>query len=207
AAGVISFHSTQILTSGEGGAVVTSDRKLWRLVHSLQNGGRDMQAKTEAFARCGHNNRFPEISALLGLAQYRSLRQLVAARNETASYYRHRLQEEAPGVAMQVYPDNVEHSYWKFLISLPKGVSRDQVKLFLRRRGVPASLCCYPALHREPVLADAGEPEAANCPVADDLGERTLCLPTDPRISPSQRQKVVDVLLEALRETGAPLAS
>jgi len=206
-AGVISFHSTKVLTTGEGGAVVTSNRQLARLVRSLQNGGRDMEAKTEAYVRCGHDNRFPEISALLGLAQYRSLRQLVAARNETAAYYRHRLQEEAPEVAMQVAPDYVEHSYWKFLVSLPQGVSRDQVKLFMRRRGVPASLCCYPALHRQPVLADVSDPEGANCPVADDLAERTLCLPIDPRISQSQRQTVIDVLLEALHQTASQTAS
>jgi dTDP-4-amino-4,6-dideoxygalactose transaminase len=206
-AGVFSFHSTKVLTTGEGGAAVTSDRRLSRALRSLQNSGQDMEARTESYARCARTNRFPEISALMGLAQYRSLPQLVAARNATADYYRARLTEEAPGVAMQVHPGNIEHSYWKFLVAVPKGVARDQVKLFLQRHGIPASLCCYPPLHRQSLFGDLCVAEAAHCPVADDILERTLGLPTDPRISASQRQKVVDVFLEALQQDEAQRAS
>lgn len=207
AAGVYSFQSSRILTTGEGGAVVTNDRALSRIVHSLQNRGRDMDAKTEAYVRTGHNNRFPEISALLGLAQYRSLPRLVAKRNETAAYYRARLQKEAPAVGVQAHPQGTEHSYGRFLINLPRGVARDQVKLFLQRRGVPVTVCYAPPLHRQPVFADLGGREAANCPVADDVLERSLCLPVDPRINEAQRKKVIDVLLEALKQQGAQAAS
>jgi dTDP-4-amino-4,6-dideoxygalactose transaminase len=165
-----------------------------------------MDAKTEAYARTGHNNRFPEVSALLGLAQYRSLPQLVAKRNETAAYYRARLQEEAPEVGLQAHPANIEHSYNKFIINLPQGVSRHEVKLFLHRRGIPVSLCFAP-LHRQPLFSDLGDPEAAKCPVADDVLERSLCLPIDPRINEVQRKKVIDVLLEALKYEGVQPAS
>jgi dTDP-4-amino-4,6-dideoxygalactose transaminase len=206
AAGVYSFQSARVLTTGEGGAVVTNNRALSRIVRSLQNRGRDMDAKTEAYARNGHNNRFPEVSALLGLAQYRSLPQLVAKRNETAAYYRARLREEAPAVGLQAHPANIEHSYNKFIINLPQGVSRHEVKLFLHRRGVPVSLCFAP-LHRQPLFSDLGDPEAAKCPVADDVLERSLCLPIDPRISEAQRKKVIDVLLEALKHEGVQPAS
>ncbi len=207
AAGVFSFQSNRILTTGEGGAVVTNNRALSRTVHSLQNRGRDMDAKTEAYVRTGHNNRFPEVSALLGLAQYRSLPQLVAKRNETAAYYRARLQEEAPEVGVQAHPAGTEHSYGRFIINLPQGAARDQVKLFLQRRGIPVTMCYAPPLHRQPVFAELGAPEAANCPVADDVLERSLCLPVDPRINETQRKKVIDVLLEALRQEGTQAAS
>jgi perosamine synthetase len=207
AVGIYSFQSTRILTTGEGGAVVTNNRALSRIVCSLQNRGRDMDAKTEAYVRNGHNNRFPEISALLGLAQYRSLPQLVAQRNETAAYCRARLQDEAPEVGLQMHPANIEHAYARFIINLPQGVARDQVKLFLHRRGVPVSVCYAPPLHRQPVFSDLGGPEAAKCPVADDVLERSLCLPIDPRISAAQRKRVIDVLLEALQQEGVRPAS
>jgi dTDP-4-amino-4,6-dideoxygalactose transaminase len=166
-----------------------------------------MDAKTESYVRNGHNNRFPEISALLGLAQYRSLPQLVAKRNETAAYYRARLQEEAPEVSVQSHPGNIDHSYARFIINLPQGVARDQVRVFLQRRGVPASKCFAPPLHRQPVFAGLGQPEDAKCPIADDVLERSLCLPVDPRITEEQRKKVIDVLIEALKQEGAQAAS
>jgi dTDP-4-amino-4,6-dideoxygalactose transaminase len=206
-AGVYSFQSTRIVTTGEGGAVVTNDRALSRIVHSLQNRGRDMDAKTESYVRNGHNNRFPEVSALLGLAQYRSLPQLIAKRNETAAYYRARLREEAPEVELQSHPENIEHSFARFIINLPQGVAREQIKVFLQRRGIPVSKCYAPPLHRQPVFADLGQPEDAKCPVADDVLERSLCLPIDPRINETQRKKVIDVLVEALKQEGTQAAS
>jgi len=209
-AGVFSFHSTRVWADGEGGAVVTNERQLSCVVRSLQDRGRGIEAKTGSHARNGHNgpnSHFPEISALLGLAQYRSLPQLLAARGETAAYYRARLQEEAPTVGMQAHPQNTEHSYCTFILNLPRGVSREQVWLFLQRRGVPASLCYAPTPHREPARADLGDPAAANCPVADDVLKRSLCLPTDPPICDSQRKNVIDVFLEALKQAGEQPAS
>jgi dTDP-4-amino-4,6-dideoxygalactose transaminase len=47
-------------------------------------------------------------------------------------------------------------------------------------------------------LASGTEPN--DCPVAADVAARSLCLPTDPRLSGSQRKKIIDVFLEALQQ-------
>jgi perosamine synthetase len=202
-AGVFRFHSTRVLTAGEGGAVVTNEERLATGLRALQGNGRGGEAVDESQACDGHSNRLPEISALFGLAHYRSLSQLVAARNETAAYYRARLCQEAPEVGLQAHPQHIEHSYWKFLLNLPRGISRDQVRLFLQRHGVPADVC-YARPQGEPAIADFGAAGGADCPSAADMLARSLCLPTDPRISQSQRANVVDVFLEALKQCVEP---
>jgi perosamine synthetase len=206
-AGVFRFHSTRVLTAGEGGAVVTNEQRLAAALREQQ--GRPADAARETAADAGHSNRFPEISALFGLAHYRSLPRLMAARNQTAAYYRARLCREAPQVGLQAHPQHIEHSYWKFLLNLPRGVSRDQVRLFLQRHGVPAGVCCEPPLHHEPTAHHEPAPAdwgaaAATCPAAADVLARSLCLPTDPRMSESQRARVIDVFLEALKQSADP---
>ncbi len=210
-AGVFGFHSTRLLTAGEGGAVVTNDARLAAALRTLQTispADRHTDSGTAADVRAtagiGHAIRIPEISALFGLAQYRSVPQLMAACNQTAAYYRARLCQEAPEVGLQAHPPHIEHAYRTFLLDLPRGVSRDQVRLFLQRHGIPANGCYALPMQSEPVTAELGAMDGSGCPAGGDVLARSLCLPTDPRMTQDQRRKVIDVFLEALKRAVEP---
>src|SRR6185503_18465389 len=70
-AGCFSFYPTKIMTTGEGGMLVTEREDIARVARSLQNRGRDMTNPEESYVVPGRNNRFTEIAAAMGLSQLR----------------------------------------------------------------------------------------------------------------------------------------
>ncbi len=202
-AGCFSYYSTKILTCGEGGALTTNDRNIAQTARSLQNRGRDMEASEELYIRAGRNNRVPEISALLGCVQHGHLAEFVRRRNEIAAYYRRRLQVDAPELEVQAHPPDVVHSYWKFLVNLPRTTSRQELQRFLASRGVAIHWSYWPPVHLMPVLRSLYGYAPGECPVAEDVLARNICLPIDPRLTEAQMKLVMDSFVEAV---GRPLA-
>ena len=75
--GCFSFYASKVLTTGEGGAIVTNDDNLYEKLLMIRNHGMVNGYDTEIF---GLNLRLPEVSAAIGIAQMRKTRQ--DARNE-----------------------------------------------------------------------------------------------------------------------------
>ncbi len=205
-AGCFSYHPTKILTTGEGGAVVTNDERIAAVARSLQNRGREMDSPVELYDRVGRNNRFPEISALLGVVQYRNLDKFVRLRNLVADYYRHRLAAEASEVEIQAHPAGVVHSYWKFLLNLPPGASRERMQERMKKRGVPVHWSYFPPLHLQPVFRRLFDYSPGQCPVAEDVLARNLCLPIHPRMGRRHAEVVIDCFLEAFHADRSQVA-
>jgi dTDP-4-amino-4,6-dideoxygalactose transaminase len=197
-AGCFSFYPTKVVTTGEGGAVTTNDERIAAVVRSLHHRGRDLEAPVELYIRAGRNNRFPEISALLGVTQLRRLDEFVALRNEAAAHYRRRLAAEAPEATVQAHPPGTRHAYWKFLVNLPPGVSRERLKTRMQERGVGLGWSYWPPLHLQPVFRRLYGAAPGLCPAAEELLARTVCLPIHPRFSEEQRERVIESFLEAL---------
>ncbi len=199
-AGCFSYYPTKVLTSGEGGALTTDDPRIAEVARSLQNRGRDMSAPTELYIRAGHNYRFPEISALLGCVQHTHLAEFLRLRDGIARYYRARLREAAPSLEVQVHPTGVVHSYWKFLVNLPRHMSRERIQSFMALRGAAIHWSYWPPVHLMPVMRELFGYSPGECPVAEDVLSRNISLPIDPRLDQRQMEHVIDTLLEAVRE-------
>jgi len=86
----ISFHARKILTTGEGGAVVTDDFDLAEKVRLLRNHGRESGNDSE-FLMPGFNNRMTEFQAALGVSQMKRFGTVLKDRIRAASYYNEKL--------------------------------------------------------------------------------------------------------------------
>src|SRR6185503_19838657 len=86
-AGCFSFYPTNIMTTGEGGMLVTNREDIAKSARSLQNRGRDMNNPLESYVRPGRNNRFTEIAAAMGLSQLRCLPGFLSTRRRVAAIY------------------------------------------------------------------------------------------------------------------------
>ena len=67
-----SFYPTKIMTTGEGGMIVTNDEGLYQQANSYRHRGRDMAAPEECYRYLGTNNRMTEIQAILGLVFFQA---------------------------------------------------------------------------------------------------------------------------------------
>jgi len=189
-----SFYGNKIITSGEGGMVVTDSEGLGRYAAQLRGQGMDLKQRYW-FPIIGYNYRMSNLTAAVGLAQLECIDWHLTRRREIASWYRDIL-HDVPGIGCQAAKDGRENVDWLFTITLdePIGVSRDHVIAGLFERGVETRPVFYP-MHVLPPYREIGH-EDGLFPVADRVARSGLSLPTWAGL---QREDVVYVC-DALRE-------
>ena len=85
--GCFSFYPTKIITSGEGGMLITNNRKIYNIARSYQNRGRNINKIEEEYIFPGRNVRMPEFSALIGKIQLKNLEKFLKFRRLNVNYY------------------------------------------------------------------------------------------------------------------------
>lgn len=191
-AGAYSFFATKVMTTAEGGMIVTDDDTLAEEARLMRNHGKP-EAWVSWHIREGSNWRMSEINAIIGLAQLRRLDEFIAWREGIAGFYLRELRSMPELTA--VLPQD-RSSWYKFIVLLPPGVERVALKRRMRERGVALSGEVYETpLHRQPIFAGAADGEFR---VADDVCQRHICLPLYHGMGTDEAKFVVDTLRESL---------
>ncbi|MFD8711187.1 DegT/DnrJ/EryC1/StrS family aminotransferase [Streptomyces anulatus] len=194
-AGAFSFFATKVMTTGEGGMVVTGDGRLADEIRLLRNLGKP-EVWVSTHTRPGWNARLPEFAAVLGRAQLRRLPGVLKARRAVAVGYADALRGLPVGDFL--LPD---HSYsgYKAMLMLPPGTDRDALKERLRERSVQAAGEVYAMpLHHQPVLA--GRHAGLRLPGAERACAGQLCLPIYPGLDDERQAHVVRAVRDSLTE-------
>ena len=173
--GAFSFYGNKILSTGEGGMVVTDDGELADRVRILKGQGQDPQRRYW-FPVLGHNYRMTNIAAAIGLAQVEQADWHLARRREIASWYREEL-AGAPGLDLSPQADWAGSASWMFsaVLDEERYGSRDDVIAALAAAGIETRPFFYP-LHTLPIYA--ADHTGPSLPVAEDLGRRGINLPS-----------------------------
>jgi dTDP-4-amino-4,6-dideoxygalactose transaminase len=200
-----SFHPRKLLTTGEGGMLVTPDEELAARLRRLREHGMDVSAAQrhsscqpviEHYLEVGFNYRMTDIQAAIGLVQLAKLPDLIARRRAQAERYQSLL-ADIPGLATIQDPHHGTTNYQSFWVLLPDDfpVSRDELLGMLADAGVSARRGIM-AAHLEP--AYAGWAKQA-LPVTERLSSMTLILPLFHEMSASEQDLVVSVIRAAAR--------
>jgi dTDP-4-amino-4,6-dideoxygalactose transaminase len=203
-----SFHPRKLLTTGEGGMVVTPDGELAGRLRRLREHGMDVSAAQrhasrqpviEHYLETGYNYRMTDIQAAVGLVQLRKLPALVARRRELAARYQ-RLLAEIPGLRTVTDPACGRTNFQSFWILLPEGtpVSRDELLRLLAARGISARRGVM-AAHCEPAYAHDGP---WTLPVTEAITADSLILPLFHDLSLAEQDMVIDVVTSSLTAAG-----
>jgi len=174
-AAAFSFYANKIITTGEGGMVVTNDDALAEKIRLLRGQGMDPHRRYW-HPVIGYNYRMMNLAAAIGLAQLEKIDEQLAARLNIARAYKERLRL-LPGVLPQTEQPWAQHVYWMFSIVLDPDLwpGRDQVIEKLAAQGVETRPVFYPAHTFPPYLKPAA---AGAFPVAENLSAHGLSLPT-----------------------------
>lgn len=137
-----SFHPRKLLTTGEGGAILTNNDKLseW-LTIKLAAGASGIRGRGLDFIDYGYNYRLSEIQALMGWMQLLKLDEIVAERNVTADVYAAEL--EPLGFTRQQIDSNVCHNVQSLIFTMPEGLSRDALIDHLASKNIESTLGTY----------------------------------------------------------------
>jgi len=137
-----SFHPRKLLTTGEGGAVLTNDDVYakWFEVKS-NHGASGMRGKVFDFIDFGYNYRMSEIQALMGWKQIAKLDGITQRRNAIADEYSHYL--EPLGMNRQQIADGVYHNIQSLIFTVPETVNRDDLIDHLAKYNIESTLGTY----------------------------------------------------------------
>ena len=173
-ASTFSFFGNKIITTGDGGMIVTNDERLAEHMRILKGQGQDPNRRYW-FVEIGYNYRMTNIEAAIGLAQLEQIEKHIAERRKVAAWYMEELKGMEDVLSIQKVTDGAESVWWMFSVLLNDNakISRDKLMDKLREDGIETRPLFYP-MHQMPVYED---PEA-RCPVCEKVSARGLNLPT-----------------------------
>jgi perosamine synthetase len=179
--GCLSFHPRKIVTTGEGGAVTTSEEELANGIRRLRHHGIEAEGAFEIRAP-GLNYRLSDILCAVGIPQVRRLDELLEARRGVAEGYEVRL---AGVVRTPSAEPGDTHGWQAYVVRLDR---RDEALATLRAEGIEAQIGTY-ALHLLAAYRDRGE-----FPGARDAYEHALALPFHSRLGDDELDRVAAIV-------------
>ena len=183
--GCLSFHPRKVVTTGEGGAVTTSDADLADVVRSLRHHGIVAHGGFD-IVRPSTNYRLSDLQCAIGITQLARLQELLAGRRRIAEAYEERL---AAFVETPSADEGDEHGWQAYVVQVER---RDEVLAGLREQGIEAQIGTY-AVQRLNAFRDQGP-----FPNADACFQRALALPLHGRMTGGDVDRVCGALEKLL---------
>lgn len=172
---VFSFYATKMLTTGEGGMVVSRDLKLMKIVRDRLS--YDHRPAYEV----RYNYKMTDLQAALGEVQISKLDRFIARRKSIAAVYRQALEPlTGRGAVLPVVPKEKTSSFYRFVVKVPdaqKAIRR------LKARGVNAERPLFEPLH--------SYSRQKGFPVSDRLMKECISLPLYPSLTDAQAKVVI----------------
>jgi perosamine synthetase len=186
---VFSFYPNKLVTTGEGGMVLTDSDEIAARCRSL----RDLcfqPARRFVHEEMGYNYRMSNMQAALGVAQLESLERHLEIRRTIGRRYTELLRD-CPGITLPLERTaHAENGYWVYGLVLDDALPFDAAGLsgLLAERGIGTRPFFYP-MHRQPVFLNAGLFAGVTCPVADRLAGRGLYVPSGTGLKANQLER------------------
>ena len=191
-----SFYANKIVTTGEGGMVLTDDAALAERLRS----GRNLAFLPErrfVHEELGHNYRLTNLQAAVGVAQVAAIDEHLRRKREMAARYDERLRDLP--LQLPVERPWAKNVYWMYGVVLrdDAGIERDELARRLRERGVETRPF-FVGMHEQPALLRLGLFAGERHPVTERISRQGLYLPSGLTLTAEQQDAVCAALAEAL---------
>ncbi len=198
--GTFSFYGNKIITTGEGGMVVTNDGALAERIRQLKDHAMDPGRRYYHF-EAGYNFRMTNPQAALGCAQFERIEEFLAKRRSLLEWYREEL-EGIDGIRLNPKMEWAEPVNWIVCVELAESRSaeaRDAILAALADRGIDTRPF-FVALGEMPPYRGARKVGARTegTPVADRLSRTAFNLPTSTTLGREDVARIGEALREVL---------
>jgi perosamine synthetase len=194
---IFSFYANKLITTGEGGMVLTDDPLLAERLRSLRNlcfqDGRRFYHE-----QLGYNFRLTNLQAALGLAQLERFEQIVARKRWMGTEYTQRLQDVL-GLQLPIEEPWAKSVYWMYgvVLSEETGMQAAEFASQLAKRGVQTRPF-FLGMHEQPVLRRLGLFASESYPVAERIARQGLYLPSGLALTEEHLARTVQSVREVL---------
>lgn len=173
-----SFYANKIVTTGEGGMLVTNNKRLAEQAAILKDMAFDPK-KRFLHLETGFNYRMTNIQAAIGLAQMKKINDFINMRRRNALLY-NQLLKDIPGITLPAERLYVKNVYWMYgiLVSKKFGMTKDKLRNHLKQKGIDTRNFFIP-VHQQPFFKKLGIiSKKDKFPVADEISPKGFYLPS-----------------------------
>jgi UDP-4-amino-4,6-dideoxy-N-acetyl-beta-L-altrosamine transaminase len=203
---VLSFHPVKLITTGEGGAVLTDDRQLADRARTFRTHGieRTEEAQREhggwwmEQVMLGFNYRMTDVQAALGTSQLRKMEPFLARRRAIAARYDAAL-ASIDAIELPGRRGNVEPAWHLYAIRVRDAARRRPFFDELRRLGLGVQVHYIP-VYWHPYYRDLGY-QRGLCPIAEALYSRSVSIPMFPKLTDAELDRSIELVHQAARTT------
>jgi len=199
--GCFSFYASKVLTSGEGGAVVTNDDSIAEKLKMIRNHGMVEGYDTRIL---GLNLRLPEISAAIAKTQMGKLREMLGLRRRNAEMLTTLISDVANenGIILPRESQSKRFNWYLYTIAIMKDNLRDKIqKEMTLNDKIGATVYYDPPVHKTPyyerIMASGTGPQRSSVmglPNTEWASKHVLSLPIHPMVTPEGLERVANSL-------------
>ena len=197
--GCFSFYANKIITTGEGGMLVTNDKKIYEKAVLLKDLAHSKKRRF-LHEEIGFNYRMTNLQAALGLAQLEEVDKYIEKKLWIGDIYN----KELSGISNLELPIDeafAKSVYWMYAIRVKKNnnITKDELRSKLFKLGVDTRDFFYP-LHDQPVFKRLGMFGNEEYPISSDLSERGFYIPSGLALTKQQILNVVKAIKRAVNK-------
>src|SRR3989344_1885024 len=218
--GCYSFQQAKQMTTGDGGMTITSNKAYYEKMKLFVDKGYARQGwGSRAYLFLGMNYRMNELTAAVGLAQLKKVKEVVKKRNELGTYMT-QLLTGLPGVIPAPVTEGAKASYWQYPVYIKQGNIETLAKKMIDQKvwalagytGKPIYLCSE-SLTNKKTFGTSGFPFSTKvtdkvyeyneglCPKAEDLLRHMILIPLNESWDKTRVEKAVSVLKNCLGDS------
>ena len=192
-----SFYANKIITTGEGGMILTSDSKMAKKAASYRN----LCFRPERrfyHTELGNNYRMTNLQAALGVAQMERIEEFINIKRRLGKYYQEKL-SSIKGIKTQIEKPWAKTVYWMYCIELDRslGLNANEMITELKKRDI-GSRPFFLGLHEQPALKKLGFFKDEHYPITERISAQGLYLPSGLTLNEAQIDEVVSAVRSVL---------
>jgi perosamine synthetase len=193
---IFSFTGNKVMTTGEGGAVVTNSKEIYNKLKLIRSHGRVdttnyfQNPNVSDYVNIGYNWRIPTISAALGISQLSKLPKIIKMRQDNAKYLSSHISKHKE-IEIPSPKSGSDHIYQMYTIKLKNKMLRDNLHSFLTTKGIFSKIYFSP-IHLTKFYKEKFGTKTGMLPVTEYLSEHLLTLPMFPNMTMEEKKLIVD---------------
>jgi len=197
---IFSFCGNKVLSTGEGGAIVTNSKKIYDKLNLIRSHGRidsknyfDDTSSSE-YLGIGYNWRMSSITAALGISQMDKLDKIIHMRQENAKFISSKLATR-PEIQVPNPPQGYEHIYQMYTIRLQDEKTRNDLQEYLTKKRIFSKVYFNP-IHLTTFYQEKYNAKEGMLPVTEKIAKHVLTLPIYPNMTSEEKEYLTDSVIE-----------
>ena len=200
---MFSFCQNKIITTGEGGCIVTNSKEVYEKLKLIRSHGRQENSNYFTtseyidYIKLGYNFRMSDITAALGVAQLKKADKIIKMRREIAE----RMTKELSKIDRIITPNPPKdffHVHQMYTIRIKEGKNvRDNLMKYLAEKGITTKVYFYPVHLTEFYKKEFGH-KKTELPVTEELADQVLTVPLYPNMGEEAIEYVISNIKKIL---------